>query len=493
VSRPGRCLLAAAALLLAGPPALAAAREPTPFVYVVVVDALDGDKVEAGGMPFVSSLLEGQGAEATYYPGSRSIMPSVTNTNHQAMMSGAFARGSGVAANAYAIYAPLPDEDSCATTGPFDLTTSPTPTTGESFTCPRAEFTFEAIKRQSDRRGRPTTAVVFGKPQPGRIFAGRNVSPDRTDADHVWTPCTSSPEDDGYCDPSADTNPITNYAINDEIVMDEVIRTVEEGVMARGKLRRPRLTFVNLPQVDSAGHAFGTGGPYDAAILQADGEIERLVETLRDQDVWRRSVLVLVSDHSMENVPGKVDIEEAFAAEGIAPEDFLAVDAENGGAMLVYLGDRTASDRHELLKLMRETALATPGVGTATYRRPNPEDEGRRHTTARRKPGWHVGGRRGGDLFLTTAPGNVFIDPDRPTNLVPGHHGSPATRDNFLAVVGANGGPVRQRTILGRSRSRLPLNIDVAPTVMRLLGLDPPADNRGRELWRAFEPAALER
>ncbi len=133
---------------LAALPAVAAAAEK-PIVYVVVIDGLDGDAVEAGKAPFISSLLAGDGGNGTYFPESSSVIPAETNPNHTAMMTGATPAKSGVPANTFAIYAPLVDENSCETTGPLDLSMLPSETSGESPTCPRAETVFEAVRRQA--------------------------------------------------------------------------------------------------------------------------------------------------------------------------------------------------------------------------------------------------------------------------------------------------------------------------------------------------------
>ena len=62
--------------------------------------------------------------------------------------------------------------------------------------------------------------------------------------------------------------PNDGYALFDRDVMDEVLRTAREGVRGDGRTftgrRRPGLTFVNLPGVDSAGHGTGRGPAYDA-------------------------------------------------------------------------------------------------------------------------------------------------------------------------------------------------------------------------------------
>lgn len=469
---------------LASPTILPAAERP--IVYVVVIDGLDGDKVEAGKAPFISSLLAGQGARATYFPNSRSVIPAETNPNHAAMMSGAFPDASGIPANAFALYAPLQDEDTCLTAGPFDFTALPSETSGESATCPQAQFAFEAIKRQGNR-DRLASAALFGKPKLGRIFAGENFRAGRRDADYLWAPCSSGADDDDYCE-AVPTNPISGYAIDDATVMDRVLATIDEGVAFRGARKRPDLTFVNLHQVDSAGHATGTGMFYDQAIALADAEIAELVGKLRQREEWERTVLILVSDHSMELTPQRITLTEELADAGIPEDSFLAVD--NGSADSLYLADRRSGQRFALLARMRAATLAVPGVAAAYYRLPNPEDGGRRHTIDAAQPDWHSGGQRSADLLVVSESGATFSEPSQSSNPLPGNHGGPQTRDNFLAVI-SGGDFVRQGSVDGSDRLSKPMNVDLAPTVMGLFGLFGPQDSRGRFLAKAFSKREL--
>jgi hypothetical protein len=465
------------------PAAQAHAETPRPLVYAVVIDGLDGDRVDQGKAPFISSLL---GGHATYYRESRSIMIAETNPNHVAMMTGAYGNASGFPGNAFALYAPLANGSSCQTTGPADESKPPTPTSGESPTCRIAETVFEAIGRQGNPDGL-VTAAIFGKPKLGRIFQNSGV-------DHLWAPCSSGADDDSYCG-QVPTNPITGYAIDDRTVMDEVIGSMREGVGAQH--RRPDFTFVNLHQVDSAGHATGTGAAYEAAIGQADDEIARLVGELESRGEWQRSVLVILSDHSMDTTLVKTNLKSAFTGGGIAPDDFVIV--QNGSVDLVYLANRTSPDRFELLKRMRAQALATGNVQEALYREPNPADGGSANTLAAAHPAWHLDGARTGDLVVTHKPGGAFTDPGSFDNPLTGNHGGPQTRDNFFAVIGGSGA-VRSQSLAGNqdvffddtlSNPAQAENVDVAPTVMGLFGLGPPRDNSGRFLSEAFNLGAL--
>ena len=457
------------------------------IVYVVVIDGLDGDAVEAGNAPFISGLFEGDGGNGSYFPGSRSVIPAETNPNHTAMMTGALPGKSGIAANAFAIYAPLANEDTCERTGPFDLTMLPSTTSGESPTCPKAETIFESVRRQAGKR-HPLTSVVMGKPKLGRIF---DVSyKGKRAADALWAPCDDTPEDDSYCE-DVPTNPATGYALSDTVVMDEVIDQVENGITVKGEQRRAKFTFVNLPQVDSAGHATGRGLIYDIAVGLADAEVERLADALKASGEWERSAIMIVSDHSMDTTPTKVSLTSEIEDAGVPGNAFSVV--QNGSVDFVYLADRRAprAERDELLATMREAILGASGTAEALYRKRNRADGGRKHTIRRAHPDWSAG-KRTGDIVATSDVGVAFSEPDLSGNPLAGNHGAPQTEDNFMSVVG--GWPmIKTGTVGGDSRRAGIRNNDVAATVMRLFGLKAPKKSTGRPIKAAFRRGALRR
>jgi hypothetical protein len=465
------------------PAAEAGAKKP--IVYVVVIDGLDGDAVEAGNAPFISGLFEGTGGRGAYFPGSRSVIPAETNPNHTAMMTGALPGKSGIAANAFAMYAPLLDEDTCETTGPFDYTMFPTQTSGESPTCPQAETVFEAVRRQAGKH-HPLTSVVMGKPKLGRIF---DVSyKGNRAADAIWAPCDDTPEDDSYCE-DVPTNPVTGYALTDAIVMDEVVDQVENGITVKGKQRRAKFTFVNLPQVDSAGHATGRGVIYDLAVAMADAEIERLADALKAAGEWERSAIMVVSDHSMDTTPTKISLTGEIEDANVPADAFTVV--QNGSVDFVYLANRKAprTERDGLLKTMREAILGASGTNEALYRKRNRADGDKANTIRKVHPDWSAG-KRTGDIVATSDAGVAFSEPDLTGNPLLGNHGAPQTEDNFMSVVG--GWPkIKTGTVDGDSKRALIRNNDVASTVMRLLGLQAPKNSTGRPIKAAFKRGML--
>jgi type I phosphodiesterase/nucleotide pyrophosphatase len=506
-------LAIAACCVVAAPPAGAVTR---PLVYVVVIDGVGGNQIDAGKAPFISSLLRGDGARATYYRESRAIMPALTNPNHTAMMSGAYSDINGTPGDGFAIYAPLLP-NTCQTRGAVDEGRPPTETQGQDGRCP-TEVLFEAIKRQGNPDGL-VTAALFGKSKLGRIFSGKNANPRGRDVDYVWAPCGGAPrpEDREYCDPDARVDPVPGVmdrTLDDSLVMGHVLRTIRQGVPVGRSMRRPDFTFVNLPQVDNAGHAAGTDpemvmtpafeGPfgelrYERAIGLADDEVRLLVSELRSRGDWGRTVLILLSDHSFDTVTNLVSMTSTFTNAGISRDDFVAPNG-NSGADLVFLTNRKSPRRFELLKRMRQAALATGAVQEVLYREPNPLDGGGAHTIDGAHPAWRAAGTRMGDLLVTAKPGTGFGEPSATGDPFHGRHGSPHTLDNFFAVVGGSDF-VRQQALSGQSRPpffddtalnpRQSENVDVASTVMGLFGLFSTRNNAGRFLAESFNLGRL--
>jgi len=487
-------------------PAAAQADDP-PLVYVFTLDGLDGDKVDAGNAPFLGSLIKGTDPEArtTYFPESRAIMVAETNPNHVAMATGAYAERSGIVGNSFATYGQAPNKDSCAPA--TDESRPPDGTSGESPECVLAPTFFQALNADP-AAGEIVTAGIFGKPKLARIFAGKVG--DRFAADYLWAPCAQESAEVPYCK-QVPNRGFDENAIVDTTVMDEVIRTVNEGVAGDGKNfdgkgRTPNLTFVNLPAIDGTGHGTGAGEAYDTQVRASDMEIQRFVANQKAKKLWNRTVMIVLSDHSMDSTPGKTSLGQRFQAAGIPSSSFRIV--QNGSAALVYLTNRRDAGRFELLKRMRAAATAGPGQGMAgllgtpaaeaLYREDNPVDGGSVNTVQGKHPAWHLTGERVGDLVVTVPEGNSFSDPVNP---LAGNHGGPQTRDNFFAVAG--GSPLVNRGVIPGTKGangntddteanpQQAENVDVAPTVLRLLGRGPTAQAQGRFLSEAFDMTRL--
>jgi predicted AlkP superfamily pyrophosphatase or phosphodiesterase len=435
-----------------------AASASTPLVYIVVLDGLDGDLYDAGRLPFLRGLVDTRG---TYYQESRGVMLSETNPNHTAMITGAYADTSGIPANDFALY---PDAAAGCPVAPGRGPSE----AGLSAKCVLAETFFQSTARGTVKN-RITSAGVFGKPKLATLFSAKR-SKGRYAADYLWTPCASARPD--YCR-RVPLNAM-GYA-NDEDTMNAVLKAVRKGVPAeRGTRRTPNLLIANLAGIDVAGHTYGAGSRYRKAATAGDAQIQRFVRQQKRLGLWQRTVLFVVSDHSMATNERKVSLTAGFEAAGIPRDSYVIV--QNGGTNQVYLTDRTSPERFALLQRLRQAALATDGVDEALYREANPLDPG--HDLRAVHPEWHLAGERTGDLVVTQAAGGAFTDPSNP---VAGGHGGPNTLDTIFVITGGWKGLARNGTLPRRAE-----NVDVAPTALHLLGLQPPRDNRGRLLAEAF-------
>lgn len=484
--------------------------------FVVVVDGLDATAVTPALMPNLCNLIGCPGAaapdptaRATVYTEARAAMVSQTNANHTAMLTGATGAVHGIVANGFWNRTAAAEE---ALERPSLI---------------RVDTLFDVLRREAPHL---RTAAVLGKEKLRELFDCTNA------AGACGTPSADNPEGvpvahvrPDYLRGAATTpaapedcpaEPVSGSGIaSDVCIMDQVIElsaTVD-----------PDFTFVNLANVDGVQHVSGPNSPAAlAAITLADAQLGRLVAYLKESGKWTESVLLVTADHSFSwqgpDPTRRVDIEDALAACGGEPFSVVS----NGGTAHVYLasiGVGTAAlnaGQASALACMRSAALALPGVSEAWYRLENPADPGR--TLAANRPAWGLTDQRAGDLVVTAlasgptagplapaAPGtNAFevaagagytlAAPASAAGALQGDHGHPGARHIPFVIVGggphvvdqrvAAAGPVNEGDDTAANPGQAE-NMDVAPTVAWIYGLDPTAvlpAASGRALTEAF-------
>ncbi|MGH7898939.1 MAG: alkaline phosphatase family protein, partial [Candidatus Binatia bacterium] len=371
-----RCLVVGIALGFAAE----AAEAGKPRVYVVLIDGLDARVVSADATPALWQLSR----SGTFYPRGRAVMPTVTNTNHVSIVTGAYPEAHGITGNRYWNGTKVAALDS------GDLIEVET------------LFTVARTSRKPIR-----TAGIFGKTKLAELFgeAGTQRSPH-----HVWADRQTESEDE------------SKHRGSDRRTMDEMLRTIAA--------EDPDFVFVNLGDVDRRSHVVGPRSPeVREAIAEADRQIERLVAFLKERRLWRHVVLMLTSDHGFTPIDRSheprnpvISFGEALTRAGF--EEFVAV--ASGRTEYLYARDSTPR-AGERLKALRALALHQPGIAEALYRLPQPADGGESHRVDRVHPDWRLGHERAGEIVLVAGPGHVFVDPFNPFALeTRGSHGGPA-------------------------------------------------------------------
>jgi hypothetical protein len=224
---------------------------------------------------------------------------------------------------------------------------------------------------------------------------------------------------------------------------------------------RPRLIMSYWSGADHAGHEHGPDSDeVRAALVAQDQQMRRLLDGLDADDAWKHTTLILVSDHGMTELGGFLDLEEALVDAGVRARVFGATVAH------VFLDDAAQIER-------AETAAVALGHVHVYRADALPADMRLRHP------------RRTGDLVVIA---DMPYALSRPAGLdgylmaglqLFGHpfgmHGYDPAEPDMGGVFMAMGRGVDEDLELGEVRQ-----VDVAATVARLLGIEPPLQSEGR-------------
>jgi predicted AlkP superfamily pyrophosphatase or phosphodiesterase len=246
----------------------------------------------------------------------------------------------------------------------------------------------------------------------------------------------------------------------------------------------PDVALVWFPEPDTSQHAAGVGSlPALEALMAADAELGRILAELSERGV-EPDVLV-VSDHGYSTVARRIQLEdvvrEAGFPPGTAPGGVTV--AANGGAALFYVRD---SDPRVLERLAGWLA-GQPWVGALVAGRPAGSALGL-------IPGDLVGlaGPRAADIIMSfrwdsaTGPSSFPGSADSAEGAPGlGTHGSGSPHELRCSLFAC--GPSFRRRVV----SELPSgNVDIAPTVLRVLGIPADAGLDGRPLLEALHTPA---
>jgi len=401
-------------------------------VYLVVVDGLAPALATPTHMPHLFAAIAQEQERSSVFPAARAVMPARTNPNHVTLLTGVTPDVHGITGNVYWSRQPgeLPAKLEAA--GLIEV---------------------ETLFTVAETSGVPVTTLgAFGKPKLARLFAavpGRQRGPDT-----LWAP---SEPDGGYA-PDA---------------------TTMQAALASMAAAEPDLAFLNLSDVDRAGHGRGPdAADYAKAVEGADAAIGMLVADLHSRGRWSRSVLIVTADHGMAAMmPPAVSLTPGLVVAGVSGVTLVA----DGGVEHVYadvLG-RDATDAAPVVPVLQRVAAAAgvmPAVHEVLARLPVPGIP----TIAERHPDWHLDHERTGDLLLVATPRHHFVDPPGSADAnLRGDHGTP---EEAVVPLIVTGGWTGLRAIPASADT--PGTIDVAPTVARFLGLRAPRRLDGRPIPR---------
>jgi predicted AlkP superfamily pyrophosphatase or phosphodiesterase len=231
----------------------------------------------------------------------------------------------------------------------------------------------------------------------------------------------------------------------------------------------PNLLLIHLVEVDHVQHRVGPRSPEAYwSVSFADDRLRDLVGAVQHSAYRDKTTFVIASDHGFFPIEKDIRPNVLLKKQGLQGDKKQAVCLAQGGACMVYILDDArraeiaASLKEQLAQVEGVQAVLAPAefakVGQATS------------DVDARAP----------DLWLSARSGFSFSDSrDGDDVVVPrtsrgGTHGYLPANDEMRGTLVISGYGVKPGTTLEKVR-----NIDVAPTMARLLGIDlPSADGR---------------
>ena len=220
---------------------------------------------------------------------------------------------------------------------------------------------------------------------------------------------------------------------------------------------RPCLITAWFPGADGAGHRFGPDSPeVRRALERQDAAIGRLVSGLDARRAFEHTTLLVVSDHGMLEVERRVDLDAALDAADLP----ATVWGGGGFASVTVEGEEAVVDR--VVEVAR-------GLGLEA------------HSRTRAPAALRVGNPRFGAVVVLAPPGVALVNSRGVGGSLRGSHGYRPDEPRMGGLFVAAGRGVPAGTKLGEVHS-----LDVAPTVLALLGVPTPVWMEGRPL-EAFQ------
>jgi hypothetical protein len=265
----------------------------------------------------------------------------------------------------------------------------------------------------------------------------------------------------------------------------------------------PEFSFLWMNEPDLSQHMTGPGSERSlAAIRNADDNLDRVLKTLAAKGVRDTTDVLVVSDHGFSTVSSSVDLVDSLLQAGInATRQFKATPASgevlvisNAGSVLIYVIGHEPKMTQQVVDFLQ--GWSHTGVIFTRQQMPGTFSLNQIHVDAATAPDVLVSMRWTADKNDVGVPGMLTSDG---SDYGPGQgmHVSLSHFDMHNTLIAA--GPDFRSGVF----DALPTgNVDVAPTVLWILGIQPPQKMDGRVLTEAltvkgpkinsFEPGHIE-
>jgi predicted AlkP superfamily pyrophosphatase or phosphodiesterase len=390
-----------AAVIVFGPPVIAAQEQPAPLLVVISVDGLRPDHVTAADahgaqVPNLRRFLK----EGTFAQGVAGVIPTVTYPSHTTLMTGVWPAKHGIWGNT--TFDPLQKNYQGWYWYAEDL---------------RAPTLWDAAVKA----GRTTAAIQWP------VTVGADIT---WNIPEIWRAGTS---EDAKLIRAVATRGLLDEAAAEIGPYRGGIDTSAEGDEVRGKYaewilakKKPGLLILHLIALDHIEHETAPFSEESIAVLERIDTVIGKVRAAAERLAPGRTFLAVVSDHGFTNYDQQLNLFSAFreaklfsANEKGNITDWLAMPWEAGGSAAIVLKDPAdketlARTRELLAKLSADPAN---GIDRALEAEELHSRGGYPNASffVSLKPGWRTGSAMAGPIVTKVKPGGTHGElPDLP-------------------------------------------------------------------------------
>jgi predicted AlkP superfamily pyrophosphatase or phosphodiesterase len=253
----------------------------------------------------------------------------------------------------------------------------------------------------------------------------------------------------------------TNNLLHDDVWTRGAVHIIEK--------HKPNLLLMHLLLTDSMQHSYGQNSmASNGSLILADQRVQHVLDAIDRAGIRDSTTVFVVSDHGFHTYRKAIRPNAVLRAKGLLRDagDCDAWAIPEGGTAMIYV--TRESKRVETMKTMQDVFRSVPGVARII---PPEEFEQAGY------PKWTAGGRMA-DLVLTAESGYAFEGAiagdavaDVPAGATPGSHGYLNSDRDMQALLIASGAGIKPGSRVG-----IVPNVNVAPTIAKLLGLKWPVD-----------------
>ncbi len=422
-------------------------------VLIVVFDGLQPAQIRPELMPNLSRFAD----EGVFFDNHHPVFPSVTRINAASMVTGHYPGGHGLAANTMVAR----DYDPALVFSALEPTLADMARkTGHVLLAPTLADILPEHGMEYTAIGVGTSGNAYVHNPNADTSGGATIHPDFTLPYSLHERLVSR-----FGEWPAESQPNTPR-------FRHAIRILTEHILPE---REPAVALIWSSEPDKAQHAYGVGSELsDRAIREADAGFGQIMHWLDGNGHAETNVMV-VSDHGYSTIREVVDVEAQVRDAGFSKEDVLV--APNGGSVLFYTRDQVTT-RGLAAYLMSQSWCGAILASDAASEIEGALSMSLAGCDGPRAPELAMSFTWDSETNDAGYDGFVYSGGGAPGL---GQHGSMSKHEMNNTLL------ARGPSFKSGKRVTSPTgNVDVAPTVLELLGLPIPDDMDGRAVVEAL-------